>query len=779
MNSLRDSLFYLIVLFILNVNYQPAQSQSKKTDSLKQVLKNLDKRDTNYIKTLNKLAYRTFVKSPEKTIEYAKESIQLAQDINYLKGEAGGEQVYAIGHAIQGKFSTAKTHFLKAAKIFEQINDEEGLAGAYNGLGNVTAELSQLDESIKYLNKSLILFEKIGQKNRVALLYNNIAATYDDLKNLDKAIEYYEKSVAQYKELGNEGEIARVYHNLNVAYFDKKQYAKAKDYTLKALDLWKKLDDKGEMALSYNSLGLINQKEKLYPQAIENHQKALEIMTKLKRKSGIAYSLKHLSDAYIKVKKYDEAEKNLQQTLVIAQEIKQPKAAQGAYRDLYKIDSLRGNYQRAIGYLLKSQALNRKILEDKRNKEAARLATQYETKRKDQEIAQKELTIQNKNLTLKQRNTQLAGLVGAGALLVLFAFNLYRSRKKQLKLNQVLSDQKEEIEQQTEELKATNNQLVRLDEFKQQMMSMIVHDLKNPLNSIIGLSEMGNTKSDPSFYTNINQDGQRMHHLVMNILDTQKFEDNQIQLQPTAGSIITLVDSAVQQTRLLTQNKKILVQVEGLPAHLIEADQELINRVLVNLMTNAVKYTPQGGTITIKANAIQNEGNDVLKVSVQDSGVGIAPEFVNTIFDKYQQVNHKKSGMMRSTGLGLTFCKLTIEAHNGEIGVNSIQGEGSTFWFTLPIAKMQEEGQAQIIDTQENTQQNLSFEFTKEERDFLKPVLEKIKQYEIFEVSKIKTVLTDEVDNYPSENIQRWQQEFLNSVFTDNEVVFEQLLACV
>ena len=653
------------------------------------------------------------------------------------------------------------------------------MAGAYNGLGNVTAELSQLDESIKYLNKSLTLFEKIGQKNRVALLYNNIAATYDDLKDLNKAIEYYEKSLAKYKELGNEGEIARVYHNLNVAYFDKKQYPKAKDYTLKALELWKKLDDQGEMALSYNSLGLINQQEKLYPQAIANHQKAIEIATKLKRKSELAYSLRHLSEAYIKVKKYNEAEKNLKKSLILAQEMKQPKASQGIYKNLYKIDSLRGNYQSAIGYLLKSQALNRKILEDKRNKEAARLATQYETKRKDQEIARKELTIQNNNLTLKQRNTQLIGLVGAGSLLLLFAFNLYRSRKKQFKLNQVLSDQKEEIEQQTEELKATNNQLVRLDEFKQQMMSMIVHDLKNPLNSIIGLSEMSTTKNDPSFYANINQDGQRMHHLVMNILDTQKFEDNQIQLQLTHGSIKTLINSAVQQTRLLTQNKKISVQVENLPAHLIEADQELINRVLVNLMTNAVKYTPQGGKISIKADTVQSEGNDYLKVLIQDSGVGIAPEFVNTIFDKYQQVNHKKSGMMRSTGLGLTFCKLTVEAHNGEIGVSSTQGEGSTFWFTLPIAQMQDNNQAQVTETSESTQPNLSFEFTTEEKDFLKPVLEKIKQYEIFEVSKIKTILTEEIDNYPSENIQRWQQEFLNSVFTDNDATFEQLLTCV
>ena len=767
MKRLGNCFYSLIITFTFTTLSLTLLAQSnKKVDSLKKVLTKLNKTDTNYIKTLNQLAYRTFIKSPEKTVEYARESIQLAKDIQYLKGEAGGEQVFAIGHAIQGKFSEAKVHFLKAAQLFEKTKDDEGLAGAYNGLGNVTAELSQLDESIKYLNKSLNLFEKLGQKNRVALLYNNIASTYDDLKQKDKAIEYYEKSLKKYQEIGDEGEIARVYQNLNIMFYDKKQYAKAKTYAQKALSLWKKLENEGEMALSYNSLGLIFQKEKQYTKAIDYHNNALELMSKLKRKSGIAYSLMHLGLANKNIQKYQEAQDYFQKALVLAKEIKQKTLSKGIYKNLFRLDSLKGNYQNALGHLIKSYKLEREIFNEKQTKEAARLATKYETERKDREIAQQELTIKNNNLALKQRNTQILALLVVGALLLLFAFSLYRSRRKQFKLNLLLSDQKEEIEQQAEELKATNNQLIKLDTFKQQMMSMIVHDLKNPLNSIIGLSKVGLQDQSLDHYQVINQDGLRMHHLVMNILDVYKFEDNQLQIKPLKVQLTDLVALAIQQIELLAQDKEIELQVEDLLSSPLEADSEFIVRVLVNLLTNATKYTPQGGKIKVGSASIQQQEKAYAKIWVQDNGVGIAPEFLDTIFNKYQQVNNKKSGMMRSTGLGLTFCKIVVEAHEGKIGVDSTQGEGATFWLTLPLAD-----DAELSNIEENqismSQANLAL---------VVPIIDKIKQFEIYETSKITQAL-NELEVASNAELQSWKTALENAVYGHNEETYTKLLS--
>ncbi|OJJ22430.1 hypothetical protein BKI52_07045 [marine bacterium AO1-C] len=753
------------------LNFTLSAQPNQKTDSLKKALKRFNKTDTNYIKTLNQLAYRTFIKNPEKTVEYARESIQLAKEIKYLKGEAGGEQVFAIGHAILGKFSEAKIHFLKAAQLFEQIKDDEGLAGAYNGLGNVTAELSQLDESIKYLNKSLNLFEKLGQKNRVALLYNNIASTYDDLKNKDKAIEYYEKSLKKYQEIGDEGEIARVYQNLNIMFFDKKQYDKAKAYAQKALNLWKKLEDEGEMSMTYNSLGLIYQKEKQYTKAIDYHKKAFELASKLKRKSSTAYSLKHLGRAYQKNKNYDEAENYFQRALAISKEIKQRSLSKDVYKSLFRVDSLRGNYQKALGYLMKSYALERSIFNEKQTKEAARLATKYETERKDRELAQQQLTIKNNELTLRQRNTQILALTGVGILLLLFAFSLFRSRRKQFKLNLLLSDQKEEIEQQAEELKATNNQLVKLDAFKQQMMSMIVHDLKNPLNSIIGLSKVGLTDKNLEHYQVINQDGVRMQHLVMNILDVHKFEDNQLQIKPLVVELSDLVALATQQIELLAQNKGVTLQADNLTTSPLKVDPELIVRVLVNLLTNAIKYTPQGGNIEVVSTAKTQQGKEYLKVSVKDNGVGIAPEFLDSIFNKYQQVDKKKSGMMRSTGLGLTFCKIVIDTHDGKIGVDSTQGQGATFWFTLPLASKDDGLATKITESNDN-----QIQLNSAAKALLAPIIEKIEQYEIYEASKITQVLS-ELDTESNEHLETWKMAIEDAVYSHNQEALTKLLA--
>ena len=242
-----------------------------------------------------------------------------------------------------------------------------------------------------------------------------------------------------------------------------------------------------------------------------------------------------------------------------------------------------------------------------------------------------------------------------------------------------------EINKQSEELKSSNAKLLELDQFKESMTGMIVHDLKNPLNAIIGISSMNDEDEGMRM---IHTAGHQMLNLVMNILDVQKFENAEIKLNLSKINLLHTAEAAVAQIKLLVEQKKQKLNNLIHNSFFVEIDNELITRVFVNIFTNAIKYTPNGGKIEILAKLIESDDKNAqkyLQVDITDSGQGIPKDKLNTVFEKFGQVEAKKSGNVRSTGLGLTFCKMVVEAHGGKIWVESEMGTGSTFSFTLPL----------------------------------------------------------------------------------------------
>ncbi len=242
-----------------------------------------------------------------------------------------------------------------------------------------------------------------------------------------------------------------------------------------------------------------------------------------------------------------------------------------------------------------------------------------------------------------------------------------------------INSQKEEILTQTEQLRITNQKLIELDGFKNSTIHMIVHDLKNPLNVIYSLPEI---LEEGDSLDIIKKAGQQMLHLVSNILDVQKYEQSKMELNIQNTDISKVVDEAINQTKYLVGEKGIHVINEISDATNIPIDKEVIERVFVNLLSNSIKFTPHNGRITI---ACTDKKNEMLKISVEDTGEGIQPEMLENIFDQYVQAVAKNSGHARSTGLGLTFCKLAIESHEGEIWAESPANKGAIFNFTLPL----------------------------------------------------------------------------------------------
>lgn len=244
------------------------------------------------------------------------------------------------------------------------------------------------------------------------------------------------------------------------------------------------------------------------------------------------------------------------------------------------------------------------------------------------------------------------------------------------------------LEKQVLALKTREQELLNLQHMRQETVDLIVHDLRNPLNIIINVLELLDVTLPPE----VREDNQqlldvgrsaygRMKRLVDTLLDTSRLESGEARLNLKVTNVTQLIQAAVTAMTLASIQKDVHFVIciqEDLPTVMLDAER--IERVVCNLLDNAVKYTPRGA-ITIGA---AREGNHI-KVSVNDTGPGIPPEERERIFARFTQVEGEET-LRRGFGLGLRFCYLAVQAHGGAIWVETgDDGIGSKFVFTLPV----------------------------------------------------------------------------------------------
>jgi signal transduction histidine kinase len=249
----------------------------------------------------------------------------------------------------------------------------------------------------------------------------------------------------------------------------------------------------------------------------------------------------------------------------------------------------------------------------------------------------------------------------------------------------------DEVESTRRELEEKNLDLVRLEEFKENLMRMVVHDLKNPLAGIMGnlqLLQMKGAGQDPAHVLEIvgrtEESAKHLMVMILNILDVARLEEGKLALQRKPVQPSEMIEACLRQVAGWAARSEVkLVPALGESFPELTADPELLLRVLGNLVSNALKHTPPGGSVEVGA---AGQG-DTVRFWVRDSGEGIPPDLLPRIFDKFVvgPGEGRRSLGAYDTGLGLTFCQMAVEAHGGRIRVESQPGKGSTFSFALPV----------------------------------------------------------------------------------------------
>lgn len=388
------------------------------------------------------------------------------------------------------------------------------------------------------------------------------------------------------------------------------------------------------------------------------------------------------------------------------------------------------------------------------------------------EIDEKQSILNKQNITIATQQNLLYVMVLIILLIISLIFVIYRGFRNKKIANKKLEEKNRHIEEQRLELEKSYKQLKELEDFKESMTNMIVHDLKNPLNSIIGLSET--TASSEGLKT-INSAGKRMLHLVTNILDINKFEESKFQLKQETHLLKSVTDEALDEVDIELKTNSITVDNNTDTELAGFYDFEIVARVLMNLFTNAIKYTSPGGKITISSQAEE----DKVRLSVSDTGQGIPADKVDSIFDKFSQVESKKFGKTSSTGLGLSFCKLAVEAHGGKIWVESELGKGTTINFTLPqgnVSEVSVKETEKAIEDKHLHQQKSGYSFNDSDLTMLNETLPKLRDCKIFEYGKISD-LVGELDGKGSEELKKWQEDVLESAIMSNELRYNELIS--
>ena len=253
-----------------------------------------------------------------------------------------------------------------------------------------------------------------------------------------------------------------------------------------------------------------------------------------------------------------------------------------------------------------------------------------------------------------------------------------------------LEEKQQELEQATASLKAANERLQELDRLKDDFVSTVTHELRTPLTSIRAFSEIlhDHPDIDPAerhrFLGLIIRESERLTRLINQVLDLAKLESGHAEWQTAQLDLNEIVADAVSATSQIFKGRGVSVVTRPAPKlPAVVADRDRLMQVMLNLLSNAVKFSPEK---TGKVEVTVSEDPANVRIEVRDNGVGISPEHLGVIFEKFRQVGDTLTEKPPGTGLGLAICRQIIDHFGGKLSVDSEPGRGSVFWFTLPRA---------------------------------------------------------------------------------------------
>lgn len=666
-------------------------SQTKEIDSLAIQLA-YQKQDSSKVDTsidLIKALYKT--EEYKKALLYISETEQLSQSINYAKGVAEANYYKALIYAQKNDYYNAIDHFNKSKKIYLELKDTLGIAKVSNSIGLIEIKRGNYRIGLANSLSAIKIFEERNLNEDLSLAYNNLAEAYLKTNQIDKALEFNLKTLRIRERLQDSSGIKMSTKNIAQLYSERKEHRKAIEYYEDVLAMLNTTTDQSLRGEILPRIGDEYLKFRNFDKAASYLVEGLKYNRKANNKDGILRALNSIGALNLALNKTKLAESQIYEAHELAKSAGNNEELLKNYKLLMALDSTKGRFQNAYGWQREYYSLKQQLesdhqpqLPDSNGILEDSLLSVSDSDTVDSEIE----TLDAPNNTKQVKNLKLlsyaliVGFVGVLTVLLL----IYLKRKNTIKYTQELEEKNKQIQLQNDAILEQSHHLEETNKVKDRLFSIVSHDLKDSISSIKGFLDL--LKEDSisreefdELIPELSENANNASLLLFNLLNWSKSQMQNLEPKPELFNIQDIFQSKINLVDQKIEQKRIVV-IDESQHELVYADKSMVEIIIQNLITNAVKFSRVGDIITVSNKDVGGKS----LICVEDTGVGITKENLAKLF---QNNNFTTVGTQneKGTGLGLTICKELVELNHGRIWVESTPNVGTKFYVELPKAK--------------------------------------------------------------------------------------------
>ncbi|PBQ30487.1 hypothetical protein CNR22_01455 [Sphingobacteriaceae bacterium] len=624
-----------------------------------------------------------------KSLYYFKKVDSLAKVYSLEEQQAYAEYYLGKAYQTKGNFDKANFYYHSSLALARKNKDKKQLALLLPSLGKHYISEGKLNKALSSYQEAFRISTELNDLLLSADICNHLGSLYLDLKEFDKAIIYHRQALSYRLTLNYPGELAKSYNNLGKIHLATNQLDSAEFYFHKSYLLCVNIDYKKGLVKSLTNLGDVYRSANQYNKAFECLNESFKIATSIGYDIGVAEASLGLAEVLFKENKMDSAIFYYNVSLSKFEKTNYNEDLLRVYKGLYTCYFNKKEYKKALTYHISVLETEKKSLDVENKRQLAIVNISFDTERKEQDY--KVLLKDNalKASLIKSKNTfiwLIVAVLGFTILLCLHVYNRFYLKKK---ANAKLEELNRTITNRNIEFKKLNKELEMANKEKDKLFSIISHELRNPLYWLQNLAEVLSRKHTTmseekvkKTLISMDESAKNVYHLMDNLLHWSRNKLNRVHPKKSRHNLFTLVTDTTRMYETFLQQKEISFSIDIPKDIFIHADGDLFACVIRNLISNAIKYTPNGGKISFK----QEISTYHVTVVLIDSGKGMSDRQLKSIFD-FEDTNISMPGLMqeKGSGLGLKLCKDFVEMNDGKFWADSIAGIGTRFFFTVPL----------------------------------------------------------------------------------------------